>query len=59
MDQRPGFVEGRVAGVRIDPERYIPRAAVFTRRKILRAGTRLSRACPRRWKREMTQNRDE
>ncbi|MEY2441700.1 MAG: hypothetical protein QOJ46_1126 [bacterium] len=43
----------------MDTERYIPQAAVITRHEILRAGTPLSRACPRRWKREMTQNWDE
>jgi len=59
MIQPPGAVKLLVGGVCIDPERYIPRAAVFTRRNILRAGTPLRRACPRRWKREMTQNRDE
>jgi hypothetical protein len=59
MDQRFRALQGLGGGVCIDLERYIPRAVVFTRRKVLRAGNPLSRACPRRWEREMTQNRDE
>jgi putative intracellular protease/amidase len=59
-DQRTGAMTRSGGGVYIDMGRYIARAVVFTRREILRAGNSfLSRACPRRWEREMTQNRDE
>jgi hypothetical protein len=50
VGERTSAGTGLAGGVSIDMERYIARAAAFTRRSILRAGTPLSRACLRRWK---------